>query len=104
MTTQTPATAEIEKWLRVWFFQIFDSGSERKTQNPAGVDSGIPDPVPPLVTSPSTMLIVVRCSPTRFYIWQKTGCGIRHFCPSKQKTGNAGCWSIWTKFYWSTYF
>jgi len=40
MTTQTPATAEIEKWLRVWFFQIFDSGSERKTQNPAGVDSG----------------------------------------------------------------
>jgi len=39
MTTQTPATAEIEKWLRVRFSQIFDSGSERKTQNPAGVDS-----------------------------------------------------------------
>jgi len=24
-------------------------------------------------------LIVVRCSPTQFYIWQKTGCGIRYF-------------------------
>jgi len=35
------------------FLQIFDSGSgsgfERKTQNPAGVDSGDPDPVPPLM-------------------------------------------------------
>jgi len=31
------------------FSQIFDSGSERKTQNPAGVDSGTPVPVPPLV-------------------------------------------------------
>jgi len=35
------------------FSQIFDSGSgsgfERKTQNPAGVDSGNPDPVPPLL-------------------------------------------------------
>jgi len=35
------------------FLQIFDSGSgsgsERKTQNPAGVDSGNPDPVPPLM-------------------------------------------------------
>ena len=34
------------------FSQIFDSGSwsrsETKTQNPAGVDSGCPDPVPPL--------------------------------------------------------
>jgi len=27
------------------------SGSERKTQNPAGVDSGTPDPVPPLLVS-----------------------------------------------------
>jgi len=31
------------------FSQIFDSGSKRKTQNSAGVDSGNPDPVPPLV-------------------------------------------------------
>jgi len=31
------------------FSQIFDSGSERKTRNPVGVDSGTPDPVPPLV-------------------------------------------------------
>jgi len=31
------------------FSQIFDSGSERKTKNPAGVDSGYPDPVPPLL-------------------------------------------------------
>jgi len=37
---QTPATAEIKKLLRVQFFKIFDSGSERKTQNPTGVDSG----------------------------------------------------------------
>jgi len=44
MTTQTPATAEIEKWsgsVSV-FSQSFDyvSGSERKTQNTAGVNSG----------------------------------------------------------------
>jgi len=26
-----------------------DTGPERKTQNPAGVDSGTPDPVPPMV-------------------------------------------------------
>jgi len=34
-----------------FFSKIFDSlsGSERKTQNPAGVDSGTPDPVPPLL-------------------------------------------------------
>jgi len=40
-TTQTPAAAENEKWLRLRFSQIFDSGtgSERKTQDPAGVDS-----------------------------------------------------------------
>ena len=35
------------------FSQIFDpwswSGSERRRQNPAGVDSSTPDPVPPLV-------------------------------------------------------
>jgi len=55
MTTQTPAAAEMEKWLRSGssFSQFFDSGSrsgsERKTQNPAAVDSGSPDPVPPLV-------------------------------------------------------
>jgi len=44
MATQTPATAEIEKWLRIRFSQIIESvtvsGSERNTQNPAGVDSG----------------------------------------------------------------
>ena len=33
------------------FSQIFDSGSERKTQNPAGADSGKPDPIPPLLCS-----------------------------------------------------
>jgi len=53
MTTQTPANAEMEKWLltRSGFSQIFDSGSgsERKTQDPAGVYSGNPDPVPNLV-------------------------------------------------------
>jgi len=43
----------MEKWLwiRVWFSQILDSvyRSESKSQNPAGVDSGTPDPVPPLL-------------------------------------------------------
>jgi len=34
------------------FCQIFDSGSERKTQNPVEVDCGTPDPVPPLPASP----------------------------------------------------
>ena len=34
---------------RSGFSRIFGSGSERKTQNPAGVDSGTPDPVPPPV-------------------------------------------------------
>jgi len=48
MTAQTPATAEMEKLFRYGsrFSQIFYSGSERKTQNPAGVHSG--NPVPPL--------------------------------------------------------
>ena len=40
------------------FSQIFDSGSgsgsERKTQNPTGVDSGTPDPDPPLLCMYST--------------------------------------------------
>jgi len=42
-TTQTPATAEREKWLWIRFFTNFwpGSGSERKTHNPAGDDSGI---------------------------------------------------------------
>jgi len=44
-TTQTPAAPENEKCLqsRPDFSQIFDSGSrsERKTPDPAGVDSGI---------------------------------------------------------------
>ena len=52
MTAQIPATAEIEKWLRfrARFSQIFDSrsGCKGKMQNPARVDSGNPDPVPPL--------------------------------------------------------
>jgi len=51
MITQTPATAEIESDSGSGFSEIFDSGSgsERKTQNPAGIDSGTPDQVPPLV-------------------------------------------------------
>jgi len=46
---QTPATAEIEKWLQIQlrFFPNFDSGSgsERKTHNSGGVETGTPDPV-----------------------------------------------------------
>jgi len=44
-----------------------------------------------LGVAPVTTLTVVRTSPTQFYIWQKTGCGIQSFCPSKRKTG-CGCW------------
>jgi len=33
------------------FSQNVDFGSDRKTQNPAGVDSGTPDPRPPLTLS-----------------------------------------------------
>jgi len=40
MTTQTTATAEIEKWLRTRIYTNFWLRSERKTRNPAGVDSG----------------------------------------------------------------
>ena len=55
MTTKTPVTAETEKWLliRLRFFTKFwlrvRIRVRKKTQNPAGVDSGTPDPVPPLV-------------------------------------------------------
>ena len=57
MTTYTPTTL---KWKShsgtgSCFWKIFDSesgsGSERKTQNPAGVDSSTRDPVPSLVVS-----------------------------------------------------
>jgi len=48
-TTQTPA--ENHEWLRIRFSQIFDSRSERKTQNPSGVDSVTPDQWPPLMWS-----------------------------------------------------
>jgi len=57
MTAQTPAPAEIKSDTGSGsvFSQIFDSGpgsgSERKTQNPAGVDSANPDPVPSLVAT-----------------------------------------------------
>jgi len=58
MTTHTPATAELknDSDSKTDFAQIFDfgswSGSERITQNPAGVDSGskimVGDALPPL--------------------------------------------------------
>ena len=41
------------------FSQIFDSGFERKMQNPAGVDSGNLDPVPPLVQAPWLSVIEI---------------------------------------------
>jgi len=50
-----------------------------------------------LITYHSTILTVVIISPTQFYIWQKTGCGIRSFYPPKRKTG-IGCWDT-TYFY-----
>ena len=55
MATQTPATPEIKSdsgrgpvFPKILTF-VYGSGSERKTQNPAGVDSGNPDSVSPLV-------------------------------------------------------
>jgi len=50
-TRQTPAAAENEKLLliRVQFFTNFWLRVRKKTQNPVGVDSGTPDPRPPLV-------------------------------------------------------
>ena len=45
-----------------------------------------------LVTSHSSMLIIVRCSPTQFYIWQKTGCGIWYFLSFQ--TENCKCWLL----------
>jgi len=45
-----------------------------------------------LVTSHSTMFIVVRCSPTQFYIWQKTGCRKRYFLSFETK--NWKCWLL----------
>jgi len=44
-----------------------------------------------LVTSHLVTMIVVRCSPTQFYMWQKLNSRYGTFCPSKQKSGNAGC-------------
>jgi len=52
MTTQTPATAEIEKWLRIRvrfftkFWLLVQIPAQSKAQNTAGVDSSNPDPVP----------------------------------------------------------
>jgi len=40
-TTQTPATTENVKWLRIRV--------RKQTQNPDGVDSGTPDPWPSLL-------------------------------------------------------
>ena len=37
---QTPATAEMKSDTGSGLLHIFDFGSERKTQNPSGVDSG----------------------------------------------------------------
>jgi len=48
------------------FSQILDSGSERKTQNPAGVDSGTADPWPPL--SHTTACICGMCNVSCFVI------------------------------------
>ena len=45
-----------------------------------------------LFTSHSTMLMVVRLSPTQFYMWQKTGYGIRYFLSFE--TENWKCWLL----------
>jgi len=43
------------------FSQIFDSGSERKTQNSSGVDSGNPDPIPPLLATSYFVFVAEVC-------------------------------------------
>ena len=48
-----------------------------------------------LVTSLSTMLIVVRCSPNQFYVWQKTGCQ-RCTGSGFQDSNHAGFSTFWT--------
>jgi len=81
MTTQTPATAEIEKWLRIRarFSQIFNFGSERKTQNPAGVDSGTPDPVPTLVKTKIDQIIKCSCTVNIRHILRKNELNVCSF-------------------------
>jgi len=58
-----------------------------------------------LVTFHSIIWTVARISLTRFYIRQKTGCGIRSFCPWRRKSGCGCCWDtnqtfMWSNFYW----
>jgi len=54
MTAQTPATAEMELTPGPVFHIFLTPGPKEKLQDPAGVDSGNPDPVPPLPESRST--------------------------------------------------
>jgi len=74
------------------FSHIFDSGSERKTQNPARVDSGTPDPWPPL---PSTHSLY-QCRPTT---GPRAACGpwpATAFSVARgriqEKSSNLKCW------------
>jgi len=52
MTTQTPAIAEIENWLRIWVRFVTNFWLRirvwKKMQNPSGINSGTPDPWAPL--------------------------------------------------------
>jgi len=63
MITKTPASGEIEKWLRSVFSQNFDfrSGacrSETKTQNLPGVDPSTSNPCRSLVPNLSSLLVM----------------------------------------------
>jgi len=75
MTTQTYALPELKSDPRSGsgFSQIFDSGtiprSEGKTQNPLGVASGTPDPVPPLICTHQWYARSGFWSPFRPDIW-----------------------------------
>ena len=72
---------------KVWL-TILCKYIKRKTKHNKGVTrtEDFPD------TSHSTMLIVVRCSPTQLYIGQKTGCGIRYFLSFEIE--NWKCWLL----------
>ena len=72
-----------------FFSQIFDSGSGSggKTQNPAAVDSGYPDPVPPLINIWSgRTFFEIQSDPDRVLncrIWLDRDRKLNHFRPRK---------------------
>jgi len=86
MTTQTPATAEMEKWLRirVVFHTFLTPGPDPKEKRRI-----LPESTP--------------VNRIRSYLWFISGreldAGYATFCLLKQKTGYACCWDTTSTFY-----